>query len=194
MLKTYFYALLILVSSTTACGDNSRSEELDKREAAIAERERQVSAISEHYEQLLAMQDSLTKNKLAEVKHNSDDMRWTDSLLGEWESRLVCISTSCRGYVIGDQRTEQWTFLSDTTGLQLQVAGKASDTKSYWAASSGNRNELILKDEQFSQSSKTATVLSFSEIATRQIRGQKRNTGPDNCKLVFSVLLTPRSK
>lgn len=193
MLNTYHYILLCFFISIVSCGDSSRSEELDKREAAIAERERALSAISEDYDQLLLMRESLAQNKLTEEDSIKEDVLWTDSLVGQWESRLVCISTSCRGYVIGDQRTEQWTFRSDTTGFQLEVSSKTIPSKSYWAEASGSRNELTLI-EQGGQNNKLANTLSFNEISDRQIRGQKRNTGPDNCKLVFSVLLTPRSR
>lgn len=193
MLNIYRYLILFCCIGMTACGGNSRTEQLDKREAAIAERERKFASKSEDYDQLVALRDNLAKNELLHVDSISENIAWTDSLVGDWESRLVCISTSCRGYVIGDQRTEQWTFLSDTTGYQLQIYSKTRQAKTYWLEASGNRNELVLS-EQGNQNTPSGNTLIFNEINSKQIRGQKRNTGSDNCKLVFSVLLTPRSR
>lgn len=194
MRTTSLYLSAIIIIFLSACGgDNSRSVELDRREAALAEREKQVDSITTDYQALLNMRDSLSHIKTVQLDTIIMNAPWTDSLVGEWESRLVCISTTCRGYVIGDQRTEHWSFLSDSTGLYLEVTGKAKSPKTYLAKASANRNELTLK-EQETESASPASLLSFSEISSRQIRGQKRNTGADNCKLVFSVLLTPRSK
>ncbi len=193
MLKTHFYFFIALLLLTSSCRNNTRTNELERRENALSQREKEVASIMDEYNQLLLMRDSLKYTDSLQVDSIQNKSTWTDQLVGDWESRLVCVSTSCRGYVIGDQRTEHWTFEADSTGLELHIARKAADPKIYLTRASESKNDLTLIDKN-ANSSKSTSLLSFEDINGKQIRGQKRSSGSGNCELIFSVLLTPRSK
>lgn len=175
------------------CQQDNRAQQLDAREAALAKREQALSSKEDDYQSLLKLRDSLSLAHHANVLDStaSPQKLWTDSLLGEWDSRLLCTSTTCKGYVIGDQRTEQWRFLKDSIGFYLDVRGKGNSVKRYRAQVNDDIHELALSAESDGQSA-AQTLLTFTHITGNTFRGQQRSTGADNCKLVFSVQLTPK--
>lgn len=170
-----------------------KSQKLDERDSALSVREKELSFIEEDYQRLLKMQDSLLASKSTPTDSIANrTTSWTDSLVGVWDSRLVCTSTTCKGYVIGDRRNEQWHFVSDSTGFYLHVEGKADGLKIYHASYSTTSRELVLT-EQHPQASEAQTTLIFNNLETKSIRGQQHLTGADDCKTVFSIQLIPRA-
>ncbi len=195
-MSNFFFCLVMLACLVFAsCQQNNGAQTLDEREALLDEREQALLAKEDDYRSLVKMRDSLlnVQQDTGQIANVAAAANWTDSLLGNWDSRLLCTSTSCKSYVIGDQRTEQWQFLKDSTGFYLAVEGKSSGTKRYDCELTANVGELRLvsaeRDVMAAQN-----LLTFSSIGSTTIRGQQRTTGHDNCKLIFSVQLTPNKK
>lgn len=190
MINCFYCLLACMLVGISSCQPGSRSQELDQRDSALRVREKQLSIIEEDYQQLLKMRDSLLASQSIMTDSLNDSTIWIESLIGDWDSRLVCTATTCKGYVIGDRRNEQWHFISDSTGFYLQVGEKAETLKVYRAHYTATSREIILT-QQHPQASEEQTTLLFNNLETTPIRGQQHATGADNCKTTFSIQLTP---
>lgn len=126
--------------------------------------------------------------------YSSDSQdRWTDSLTGNWDARLVCTATTCTNYVIGDQRMEHWTFLSDTSILDLTTEAKTGGRMRYKGKYRPGNREITLVAES-ERPDNGQMVIYFSDISRTFVRAEQRSTGPDKCELIFSVQLTPKNR
>lgn len=190
MINRFYCILASMLVAMSSCQQGSRSQELDRRDSALRVREKELSLIEEDYKRLLKMRDSLLTNQSILVDSVGDRSRWIDSLVGDWDSRLVCTATTCKGYVIGDRRNERWHFISDSTGFYLHIDGKADSAKVYRASYTENNREIVLT-ERNSPLSEGQKVLLFNDLGANPIRGQQRSTGADDCKTTFSIQLTP---
>jgi len=190
MINRFYCILACMLVGISGCQQGSRSQELDRRDSALRVREKELSFIEEDYKRLLKMRDSLLTSKSVLVDSVGDRRHWIDSLVGEWDSRLVCTATTCKGYVIGDRRNERWHFISDSTGFYLHIDRKADSATVYRASYTENSREIVLT-ERGSQVSEGQKVLLFNNLDANAIRGQQHSTGADDCKTIFSIQLTP---
>ena len=87
------------------------------REQRILAREKEFATKEADYQSLLRMRDSLlTRTDTAVIIQH-----WPDDIAGLWNSKSVCRESNCSDYVIGDQRSNTWEFISDSTGLYTRV-------------------------------------------------------------------------
>lgn len=189
MNSTYILKVVLLMLLFSAC-NNDKETELQNRERELKLRELKVMAIEADYKALLKMRDSL------ELATNiaSDSVivpkTWPLPLQRVWNSKMICTASDCINYVIGDQRNEVWRFLSDSTGLYMNVTnndklvrifkGKTVDDKivlEFNADSTANKKHHI------------SIVLDYAQSGV--IRGQQSITGDKNCVAKFSVELVP---
>lgn len=133
LLFILFLSLLFL-----ACQDRQREKQLAQREKNLLEREQLFSLKEKEYQSLLHMRDSL----LAAKKPDSMLSIWPDSLLGLWKSKVICRASNCNDYVIGDQRTDNWEFVTDSAGMIAKMITNNAHTRVF----SGNiiHNEVRL--------------------------------------------------
>lgn len=187
----FFYALFIATCiCSVSCQDSQQTKKLNAREEAVLQREQEFLIIEEDYKKLLKMRDSLHASSTIHTDSSVYASSWIDSLVGDWDGRLVCTSTTCKGYVIGDQRSERWNFLCDSSGYYLHVAGKGNAIKTYTVRFTENSHEVVLVEDATNRESQT--LVTFGNLGSSPVRGQQRATKTDNCLLVFSVQLTPR--
>ena len=181
--------LLIALCSCT----NKREEGLSQREQELQLRENAFAAKEMEYKELLDLRDSLRqanslKNAVAPVLARS----WPDSLAGVWSSRMLCRESSCKNYVIGDQRTEKWVFSSDSLGLLVKVLDNDKLKRQLRAELSGSIRLSMQADT--SAINKIQVTASLDDIRNKVIKGSQSFNGRDNCIAKFSVELTPYTK
>lgn len=183
--------LIVLAFLLFSC-NNKKEQELSKRENDLLQREQQFADKEAEYESLLKMRDSLsalvqTKDTITEIKN------WPENLAKDWNSKMVCRESNCSNYVIGDQRSETWKFISDSTGIYANVLNNNKLIRVFKAQYSPEKILLeSVKDSTVKNSSKFNIML--NDIKKNVIKGTQTITGQDNCKAVFSVELTPIQK
>lgn len=183
--------LIILTLLLFSC-TNKKEQELTERENALLKREQQFAEKETEYESLLKMRDSLsasieTKDTISEIKN------WPESLPADWNSKMVCRESNCSNYVIGDQRSESWKFVSDSTGIYANVVNNNKLVRVFKAQYNPEKITLeFVKDSSAKSMTKINVVL--NDIKKNIIKGTQTITGQDNCKAVFSVELTPAPK
>jgi len=183
--------ILILIPVIISCSDK-KERELNQRENAILEREQKFADKEAEYELLLKMKDSidLTLQKKDSVLENRV---WPDSLRMKWSSKMVCRESNCSNYVIGDQRSETWDFVSDSTGMFVNVVNNNQIKRIFKGKYSGNKIVLDSAKETSSKSTVKISVV-LDEIRKNVIKGTQTITGQDNCTAKFSVELSPSKK
>ncbi|WP_426295060.1 hypothetical protein ACN9ML_10035 [Dyadobacter endophyticus] len=116
-LYKYLLVTLVILSLFWGCRDKEKERELDLREQQILAREKEFAIKEADYQSLLHMRDSLlTRRDTAIIIQ-----RWPEDIAGLWNSKSVCRESNCSDYVIGDQRSNTWEFISDSTGLYTRV-------------------------------------------------------------------------
>lgn len=174
-----------------SCSDK-KEKELTERENALLKREQQFADKETEYESLLKMRDSLTEVK--EVKDTISEIKnWPENLTTNWNSKMVCKESNCSNYVIGDQRSETWKFISDSTGIYTNVLNNNKLIRVFKAQYSPEKIMLDFAKDSTAKS-KTKINVVLNDIKQNVIKGTQTITGQDNCRAVFSVELTPVPK
>lgn len=183
--------ILLLIPVFISCG-NKKERELNQRENTILEREQQFADKEAEYESLLKMRDSL---KLTLQKTDSVPVVkvWADSLKIKWNSKMICRESNCSNYVIGDQRTEIWNFVSDSTGMFANVSNNNQLKRIFRGQYLNNKIVLDSAKESSARNTVKITVV-LDDIKKNVIKGTQTITGQDNCIAKFSVELTPSKK
>lgn len=186
------YLLLIPVCIFISC-ENKKELDLQKREKALILREEQFAKKEADYKSLLLMRDSIVATKKDTLKNKAEISEWPKSLRGAWDGKLICKESNCNNYVIGDQRTEVWQFLSDSTGIYAYVLDRKKLIRVFKAKYVEDKIMLDFRNDSISKNKLKANVV-LDDIQENMIKGTLKITRQDNCAVTFSVELTPPQK
>lgn len=195
MALRFYYILFLCTIIVASCDHRGSDQEIAKRERAVELREQRVTLIEDDYRTLLKMRDSLNISALAKTDTGAEDSysEWPESVLGDWNSRMVCRTSRCANYVIGDQRNERWRFYTDSIGAYVQVVNNDEYIRVFEGKYEGQKITLrILNDHDASM--RVGRRVELDDISPNIMKGTLVLTGQDNCEAVFSVELTPRAK
>ncbi|MBB4803443.1 hypothetical protein HNP37_003518 [Flavobacterium nitrogenifigens] len=174
-----------------SCNDK-KEQEITKRENELLEREKKFADKEAEYELLLKMKDSIQLT--LQVKDTVPKMQvWPDSLKIKWSSKMICKESNCSNYVIGDQRTEIWDFVSDSTGMYANVVSNKEIKRVFRGQYLVNKIVLDSAKESSAKNNIKVSVV-LDDIKKNIIKGTQTITGQDNCTAKFSVELTPSKK
>ncbi|CAM3704969.1 hypothetical protein [Flavobacterium chungbukense] len=183
--------ILILIPVFISC-NNKKEQELNQRENTLLEREKKFADKEDEYEMLLKMKDSLKTVFIAKDSVPKVQM-WPDSLKIKWNSKMICRESNCSNYVIGDQRTEVWDFVSDSTGVFTNVLSNNKIKRVFRGQYLGTKIVLdSAKESSLKNTIKINVVL--DDIKKNVIKGTQTIISQDNCTAKFSVELTPSKK
>jgi hypothetical protein len=191
-----FYLIYLVIVLLVSCGQDSGKQTLADREKALEKREQNMALMEKEYRTLLKMRDSLRASESAALERDTTSTHepWPDSVLGEWNSRMVCRASRCANYVVGDQRHEVWRFYSDSIGSYVQVVNNDEHIRIFKGQQKGNEITLnILTDTNMTKSMLTRRV-QLDNISPSVMKGTLVLTGKNNCETVFSVELTPKAE
>src|SRR5690606_2926560 len=191
-----FYLIYLVIVLLVSCGQVSGKQTLADREKALEKREQNMALMEKEYRTLLKMRDSLRASESAALERDTTSTHepWPDSVLGEWNSRMVCRASRCANYVVGDQRHEVWRFYSDSIGSYVQVVNNDEHIRIFKGQQKGNEITLnILTYTNMTKSMLTRRI-QLDNISPRVMKGTLVLTGKNNCETVFSVELTPKAE
>ena len=183
--------VLILILFSISCS-NKKEQELIERENILLQREKKFADKEAEYELLLKMKDSIQSTIV--VKDTLPKVQvWPDSLKTKWNSKMVCRESNCSNYVIGDQRTEVWDFVSDSIGIYANVLNNNELKRVFRGQYLVNKIVLDSAIESSSRNNIKINVV-LDDIKKNVIKGTQTITGQNNCTAKFSVELTPSKK
>lgn len=123
MVKYTFFGLVLILFAFISC-DNSREEELLKRETDLNRREQLFKTKEAEYHSLLKMRDSIQLVNDHLPEDSAIVKVWPEDIVGQWNSKIVCVETNCNDYIIGDTRYDLWEFGQDSLDLYVKVFNK----------------------------------------------------------------------
>ncbi|KFF05693.1 hypothetical protein [Flavobacterium reichenbachii] len=185
--------LLILAAVFISC-ENKKEQELQEREKALDLREKEFTEKEADYKSLLLLRDSLQTIAEDTVGNTLVIKEWPANIRGIWNSKVLCRESTCSNYVIGDQRNEEWQFLSDSTGIYTNVLNKKKFIRAFKAKYADDKILLEFNSDSISKSKVKINVV-LDDIKDNVVKGTQTITGQDNCTARFSVELTlPQKK
>lgn len=181
--------LLVLIVS---CGQTGRND-LQDREEQLLKKEHDFARKESEYDALLAMRDSLRAAESKRLRPDTIVQHWPDSIAGQWSSRLVCRSSNCNNYVIGDQRNEQWEFMADATGIYVKTYTKNKTTRLFKGSLLDNRISLVQVQDSMDES-RARVQMNLDLIGAKIMRGTQTIGTLGDCQANFSIELTPTER
>lgn len=178
------FAAALLVAS---CSDPKRVQELDKREQNLLQREKEFASKAADYQSLLLMRDSLFSRKDTGMLS-----AWPESIQGSWNGKIVCKESNCSDYVVGDQRVDNWEFVSDSTGLFTRVINKGKLIRIYSADADSTTYRLNYQTDT-AASRKVMINVTLKPVDSTLIKGTQIINVNNNCTARFSVELVRTS-
>lgn len=181
------YLLLSLISLTVfgGCQDKDKARALDLREQQILAREKDFAVKEADYQSLLRMRDSLFTLRDTSVIIQ----RWPDDIAGLWSSKSVCRESNCSEYVIGDQRSNTWEFVSDSTGLYTRVINNNQVVRVFAARYDGRRIQLHYASDSSASKNLELTVELGRDNNKNLITGIQTTGIDKSCAAKFSIEL-----
>jgi len=173
-----------------SCNDSEREKKLDEREKALTEKENIFALKQADYESLLNLRDSLyasNEDSVAIVQ------KWPSEIAGKWNGKIICTESNCTDYVIGDQRTDSWNFVSDSIQTSVLITSNGNKVRNYLGKYENKEIQLSYKTDSTAKKIVETQVL-LDNITPEKIRGIRTITVNNNCTAKFSVELVRPSK
>lgn len=179
-----FFLGIMLIS----CNDSQKENEMNRREAELSKKEALFAQKESEYQSLLKMRDSLfaSKDSLA-VKE------WPAFLSGIWNAKTICTESNCSNYVIGDQRTDSWQFISDGNGLSVKVMSNNDLVRIYNGSYLPNEIKLNFRTDSTAQKQVDMSVV-LNDFSSGKIKGSRKVTVDGSCSASFVVELVKATK
>lgn len=188
--KTILWIPIILLFLNSC--QNKNDETLTLREKELSKKEQEFALKEADYQSLLKMRDSLNNT----IKQDTivSPKIWPPELAGAWTGKVVCTESNCSDYVIGDQRTDNWVFVSDSTQMAVKILNNNKIVRIYNSEYTNNEIKMNFKTDSTSSKKVEMNVL-LDDITPNKIRGTRTVTSDKNCVAKFSVeLVRPSNK
>jgi len=181
----YLLATFVILGLCWGCRDKERARELDLREQAILSREKEFAIKEADYQSLLRMRDSLLTKRDTAVAIQ----RWPDEIAGLWSSKSVCRESNCSEYVIGDQRSNTWEFVSDSTGLYTRVINNNKVVRVFSAKFDSTSIQLHYASDSSASKNLDMSVELSRDSNKNLIKGMQTTGIDKGCTAKFSIEL-----
>lgn len=124
------------------------------------------------------------------ISGNTEPLGQPDvSILGFWNSEMLCSKADCGFYVIGDRRNETWEFIEDSARVFTDVLNSKKLLTVFRAVY--NKDNILLESCRDSLSENTLKInIVLDDLKDNVIKGTQMITTDDNCISVFDVELT----
>lgn len=184
-LKKYLLTSLAGCLLLWSCDDKRRQQELDLREQRILQKEKDFELKEADYQSLLKMRDSLLSRKDTAIVQS-----WPADIAGLWSGKSLCRESNCPEYVIGDQRSNNWEFISDSTGLYTRVTNNNNQVLRVYAASFDSTRILLHFVSDSSAAKKMEFSIELGRSGQNLIKGMQTIGIDKSCMAKFAVELT----
>lgn len=171
---------LIFLFSFYSCNDTEKEKQLEKREQELITKENEFALKEKDYQELIVMRDSLKKT---EVDVEIDTIALLpESILGNWNGKMVCTESNCPENVIGDQRNDLW----EITPEGLKIINKSGGERTFKPTISGTEIKFT-SEESTAVSKKTDIYLNLNDLQNNRIKGSREILGKNDCIAKFTV-------
>jgi len=181
--------ITILIS---ACKDNGYEKELEKREQILLQKENDFALKEADYEALLKMRDSLLAKKDT-ITDSIVYKTWPSEIAGQWNSKIICTASDCSNYIVGDQGSDVWDFISDSSQMITKITGNKKLVRVYRGSYDGSRIKLNFSTDSTSPKHVVMNVL-LNDIQPGRMKGTRTINIDSSCTATFSIELIRAEK
>ena len=167
------------------CQNDQREQQLAQREQEITKKEQEFALKQADYNALLKMRDSLLTKKDTLIIQ-----QWPANIAGLWSGKSVCRESNCSEYVIGDQRANQWEFISDSTGLYTRVIDKNNKVIRIYNARFDSTGINLQFASDSSAGKKLNLTVDINPLTAEVLKGIQTININQSCTSKFFVELT----
>ncbi|MCF2447298.1 hypothetical protein L0657_25305 [Dyadobacter sp. CY345] len=184
--STTFSLIIVSCILSWSCQKNDqREQQLAQREEIISQKEQEFALKEADYYSLLKMRDSLLTKKDTLIIQ-----QWPANIAGVWSGKSVCRESNCSEYVIGDQRANQWEFISDSTGLYTRVVDKNNKIVRVYNARFDSTGINLQFGSDSSASKKVNLSVDLNPLTSEVLKGIQTVNINQSCTAKFFVELT----
>ena len=185
----YAVILIICCLFAVSCTDTTtlkeRENAITEKEIRLAEKEKRLADIEADYQDLKRMRDSI--NSIQDTLVNSKT--WPAEIAGKWNSKITCTESNCPEYAVGDIRTDNWEFVSDSLKRTVNVINSRNELVRSYTASVQN-NEILLNFRSDSTASRQVVMNVNLSVLPEKLQGRRQVIINDNCTATFNIELT----
>lgn len=189
MTLNHLRSLIIIAVCLSGCSDRQSQQQLDQREQALTKREIEFAAKAADYQSLLRMRDSLLSKKTDTI---AAVQKWPEGIAGNWNGKMLCRESDCSDYVVGDQRSDDWVFDADSTGIFTRIINKKKLLRTYDAQLDSTGIKLHYKSDSTATRKVDISVV-LSPAGANLMKGTQTISVNNNCTASFSVELVRAS-
>lgn len=192
-MKNYLLiSLMFVISLIISCGPSDSELEAQKKRTQdsidqVVEQAKQAAVEEAQY---LAEQQRLQAEQEKWEKENQNYS--LDELVGTWNVRMTCTSSTCSNTSKGDIRSENWNINYEDGKIAVKVLGN-SNTSTYYTGSFDGKNLILqsklVKDGLFNDKVIAVTEVTLRMNSSNEMTGKREvmNEGP--CKILYNLKL-----
>lgn len=182
-------AITLACLAFTSCRNDQREQQLAERERAIVQKEKDFALKEADYYSLVKFRDSILVKKDTMIIKS-----WPAAIAGLWSAKSVCRESNCSDYVIGDQRANQWEFISDSTGLFTRVTDNNNKLVRVYSARFDSTNVKLQFSSDSAATKKMDIHVDLGQATTDLLKGVQTIGIDKSCTAKFVVELTRTTK
>lgn len=174
------FICIILLSILHSCTDSAKEKSLEKREQDLLTKQKEFDLKKQDYQQLIIMRDSIKNNAVdAEIELLTF---LPESILGNWNGKMVCKESNCPDNVIGDQRNDRWEF----TANSLKIINNSGGERIFIPVITDSEIKFT-SEESTTVSQKTEIVFNLNDFKNNRLKGSREILGKNDCIAKFTV-------
>lgn len=188
-----YIILLTAMFYFSGCGLKNQREQLAKMEAALLEKEQELSLKEIELHSLEALLNEKQKQIDSALIQQDTLAKIYPTLPGMWRARMVCTDAGCPGFALGDTKVEQWEISFESNRVVARAMNNKLKLIRIYTGSITQDGLIILKaatqdtDEGESSSSGTTMKVVLKQTKADALQGQRTITQANNCQVAYSL-------
>ena len=159
----------------------NKEKELIKKEQDLIVRENNLKLREEEF-----------ANKLMADSLSTDFSFYNNTIIGNWDARMVCTEATCPGSAVGDSKTETWQINYEGKIVVAKAMSGNQLIRIYTGTYTGNTLELIEERPTTTSDQATKMVVRLRLTNNSTMEGQ-RDILRSDCKVIYSLNLTKQT-
>lgn len=189
----YKALLLLWLFCAIGCKSEQRQNELNKRIAALDEKEQQLKLWEEELKvresAIDARQQTQDSTAVADTLHTLPL-----ALTGYWNVQMTCTEATCAGSAVGDVKNEQWELSNEANRLVARASTKGKLVRVYSGTYSNGVIELTEERVSTSSTEPAQMAVRLKPISNNRMEGQREIIRENNCRIIYALQLEALNK
>ena len=176
---------LLIICFCSGCGLKEREDAVQKKEAALLQKEQQLNLREKTLE--IKEADLLKREQKSDTAVADTAFIYDARLIGRWNVKMTCTETDCPGSAVGDTKSETWDFSYQDNHLVVKATADEKLIRIYTGGVTKSGIELT-EDVANLQSAPSAKLLVHLTLTNETLmEGDREIIRNTNCKTLFDL-------